>query len=103
MKFETTAAFDRDFTKLAKEHQLLFRTALREYFLPAVQAGAFTGRTTWPPRLRIHHLHGTNVYSLTWSFASPDGRATFHLDTDGSGEAVLVWRRIGNHRIYNQP
>lgn len=103
MKFETTASFDRDFTKLPREHQRLFRDAVANYFLPAVAAGAFTGDPLWPPRLRIHQLRGTNVYSLTWNFSSPDGRATFHLDTDQGDSALLVWRRVGTHHIYKQP
>ncbi|MGH3491519.1 MAG: hypothetical protein ACRDP8_26815 [Actinopolymorphaceae bacterium] len=43
------------------------------------------------------------MHSLTWSFSSPDGRATFHLETDENGEPLLVWRRIGNHSIYQDP
>ncbi|MGI8647243.1 MAG: hypothetical protein DLM55_09445 [Acidimicrobiales bacterium] len=100
MKYRTTAAFDRDFARLAVEHQRLFAAAVHGHFLPAIEAGSFTGKPPWPTRLRIHRLIGTDVYSLTWSFSSPDGRATFHLDTDAT---VLVWSRIGNHRIYDRP
>jgi hypothetical protein len=50
----------------------MFLKVLREYFLPAIDAGSFTG---------------------------PDGRATFHLDRDETGHTVLVWRRIGTHDI----
>ncbi|MGH3546479.1 MAG: hypothetical protein ACRDPW_11240 [Mycobacteriales bacterium] len=103
MKYRTTAAFDRDFARLPAQHQRLFATAVHGYFLPAIGAGAFTGSPPWPTRLRIHRLHGTNVYSLTWSFSSPDGRATFHLASDDAGDAMLVWSRIGNHRIYDRP
>jgi hypothetical protein len=42
-------------------------------------------------------------YSLTWNFASPDGRATFHLDKMDGGEPLLAWRRIGDHAIYKNP
>lgn len=38
-------------------------------------------------------------YSMTWSFASPDGRALFRL-ANAQGETVVVWLRIGNHSIY---
>jgi hypothetical protein len=48
--------------------------------------------------LRIHRI-GAN-YSMTWSFASPDGRALFRL-AEVSGETVVVWLRIGNHSIYD--
>lgn len=103
MKYRTAAAFDRDFARLPVQHQQMFRTAVRDHLLPAIDAGSFTGDPPWPTRLRIHQLHGTDVYSLTWSFASPDGRATFHLTTDDAGDRVLVWRRTGTHRIYDRP
>jgi hypothetical protein len=53
--------------------------------------------------LRIHRISNTDIYSLTWNFASPDGRATFHLDKMDEGEPLLVWRRIGEHAIYKNP
>ncbi len=54
-------------------------------------------------RLRVHRLSNSEIYSLTWNFSSPDGRATFHLDKTSDGEPILVWRRIGDHGIYRQP
>lgn len=103
VNYRTAAAFDRDFAQLPVEHQRSFSIAVRDHFLPAIEAGSFTGNPPWPTRLRIHRLHGTGVYALTWSFSSPDGRATFHLGTDDAGEPVLVWRRIGTHRSYDRP
>lgn len=103
MKFRTTTAFDSDFRRLAPEHQKLFLRMLRQYFLPAVDAGAFAGTSRWPPKLRIHRLTSTAIYSVTWNFASPDGRATFHLDKNEASEPILVWRRIGDHGIYDRP
>jgi hypothetical protein len=70
---------------------------------PRAGAGSFSGAPGWPKRLRIHRLNNTEIYSLTWNFASPDGRATFHLDTMDDGEPLLVWRRIGDHVIYKNP
>ena len=54
-------------------------------------------------RLRIHRISNTEIYSLTWNLASPDGRATFYLDKMDDGEPLLVWRRIGDHTIYKNP
>lgn len=102
MKYVTTESFDRDFQKLAPEHRTMFRTTLREDLLPAIAAGSFTGTPPWPKRLRVHQVAG-GIYSITWSFAGPDGRATFHLGRNSEGETVLYWRRIGNHSIYNRP
>jgi hypothetical protein len=48
-------------------------------------------------------LKETSIYSVTWSFSSPDGRATFHVEKADDGEPLLVWRRIGNHDIYEKP
>lgn len=103
MKYRTTAAFERDFARLPAAQRQLFSTAIRDHFLPTIEAGAFTGNPPWPTRLQIHRLRGTDVYTLTWSFNSPDGRATFHLTAGDVGEPVLVWRRIGTHRIYDRP
>lgn len=102
MKYRTTTSFDRDLARLPAEHRKLFLAALRDPFLPAVQEGAFEGSARWPSRLRIHRLTSTSVYSLTWNFNSPDGRATFHVETNNE-EPILVWRRIGDHGIYERP
>lgn len=102
MRYRTTSAFDRDLARLPAPHRTMFLAALREQFLPAIAAGAFTGTPDWARRLRIHRLTDSGIYSLTWHFTSPDGRATFHLDRSGD-EPVLVWRRICNHGIYDNP
>ncbi|MGQ0575270.1 MAG: hypothetical protein ACT4RN_13840 [Pseudonocardia sp.] len=102
MRYRTTAAFDRDIVRPPPEHRQLFVRELRDHFLPAVDAGGISGSPNWPRRLRIHRLAGSPVYSLTWNFSSPDGRATFHLDGSGD-EPVLVWHRIGDHGIHREP
>lgn len=103
MKYRSLESFRADFRRLPAEQQKLFLQAVHEHFLPAIEAGSFGGRPPWPKRLRIHRLSNTEIYSLTWNFASPDGRATFHLDKTDDGEPLLVWRRIGDHSIYHRP
>ncbi len=103
MKYRSADSFRHDFRRLPSEHQRLFQEAVRKYFLPAVAAGSFGGSPPWPARLRIHRLANTEIYSLTWNFASPGGRATFHLDKTENGDPVLVWRRIDDHAIYDRP
>jgi hypothetical protein len=103
VKYRSLESFRNDFRRLPGEHQKLFLQAVRDHFLPAIEAGSFGGMPPWPKRLRVHRLSNTEVYSLTWNFAAPDGRATFHLDKTSDGEPLLVWRRIGDHSIYHRP
>ncbi len=103
MKYRRAVSFDHDFSGLAADHRRMFLKVLREHFLPAVAAGAFTGSPPWPRRLRIHRLTNSAIYSLTCNFSSPDGRATFHLERAVDDEPLLVWRRIGDHSIYQRP
>ncbi len=39
---------------------------------------------------------------MTWSFAGPDGRATFEWVTV-HGEPAVRWRRVGGHAIFGNP
>jgi hypothetical protein len=98
VKYRTTASFDHDFSKLPKEHRALFLTAVRDHLLPALAAGAHRSDVPWPRRLRIHKIG--DAYSLTWSFASPDGRALFIIGRGPDGNAVLTWIAVGYHDIY---
>jgi hypothetical protein len=75
----------------------VFVHAVHALLVPALDAGAHTGAVPWPRALRIHRI-GVN-YSMTWSFAGPDGRAMFRLE-EIDGEPVLIWLRVGNHDIY---
>ncbi|MDX2971324.1 hypothetical protein PWY87_02795 [Kribbella solani] len=102
MKYRTASTFDRDFARLPRDHRHMYLKILGEHFLPAIAAGSFTGTPPWPKRLRVHQLAG-GIYSITWSFAGPDGRATFHLERPDQGDTILVWRRIGTHDIYDRP
>lgn len=103
MKYRALDSFRSDFARLPEEQQKLFHQAVREYFLPAIEAGSFSGTPPWPKRLRVHRLSNSEIYSLTWHFGSPDGRATFHLDKTDKGDPILVWRRIGNYDVYKRP
>jgi hypothetical protein len=103
VKYRTLESFRSDFDRLPAPHRAMFLDLLRTHFLPAIAADSFTGSPPWPKRLRVHRLSNSEIYSLTWNFSSPDGRATFHLDKVPDGEPILVWRRIGDHGIYRQP
>ena len=103
MRYRSLESFRTDFRRLPAERRAMFLDVLRAHFLPAVAAGSFAGVPPWPVRLRVHRLANSEIYSLTWNFSSPDGRATFHLDKAAGGEPILVWRRIGDHGIYRSP
>lgn len=98
MKYVRTAGFLIDLPRLPAEHRKLFAVAVHSLLRPALDAGAHTGAVPWPRALRIHRIGAS--YSMTWSFASPDGRALFQL-AEVNGEAAVVWLRVGNHSIYD--
>ena len=76
----------------------MFATAVHELLRPALDAGAHPGDAPRPRALRIHRIG--RDYSMTWSFAGPDGRALFRL-AEVAGDPVVIWLRVGNHDIYN--
>lgn len=103
MKFERTPAFDSDFRRLKPEHQRAFRAVIREKFAPACDAFAADSSRKWPSSLRVKSVTGApGILEMTWSFASPDGRATFELVTIDS-ELVCRWRRVGDHDVFKRP
>lgn len=103
MKFETTPSFDADYRRLKPEHAAEFITVLREKFIPACDALAANPAAPWPASLRVKSVRGAGgVLEMTWSFASPDGRATFEVITV-DGEPRVRWRRVGDHAVFKNP
>lgn len=103
MKSETTPAFDADYRQLKAEHAVAFKKVVRDKFVPACDAFAADPATPWPASLRIKAVRSAaGVREMTWSFASPDGRATFELVTVDC-ELRVRWRRVGNHDVFKNP
>jgi len=98
LRYRTTSGFDSAFAKLPREHRALFTAAVREHLLPALATGSHRGETAWPLRLRVHKIG--EVYSLTWSYSGPDGRALFTIGPDADGEPIPSWLAVGYHDIY---
>ncbi|HXL18772.1 MAG TPA: hypothetical protein VN961_14765 [Streptosporangiaceae bacterium] len=96
MKYVRTPGFLIDLRRLKSTASYLW--AVHETLRPAPDAGAHKGAVPWLRVLRVHRI-GAN-YSMTWSFAGPDGRALFRL-AEVAGETVVVWLRVGNHGIYD--
>ncbi|MFT4296028.1 MAG: hypothetical protein QM582_11520 [Micropruina sp.] len=103
MKFETTPGFDSDYRRLKPEHAATFKQVVREKFAPACAAYAEDPSRAWPSSLRVMAVrHARGVLEMTWSFASPDGRATFELVTVDS-ELRCRGRRVGDHGVFRDP
>jgi hypothetical protein len=103
MKYETTPAFDADFQRLKPECRAEFREVLRTKFIPACAALVADPAAVWPKSLRVKSVQGApGILEVTWSFASPDGRATFELVTVDD-ELRCRWHRIGDHDVFKDP
>ena len=103
MRFQATPAFETDFKRLKPEHQRAFRDVIRNSFAPACDAFALDPVGAWPASLRVKSMRGApGIYEMTWSFGSPDGRATFEFVTI-EGIAYCRWRRVGDHGVYRNP
>jgi hypothetical protein len=101
VRYRTAAGFDAALAKLPREHRRQFTEAVGAYLSPALTAGAHRGTAPWPRRLRIHRIG--EVYSLTWSFSGPDGRALFTMGPDADGEPLLTWLATAYHDIDQEP
>jgi hypothetical protein len=48
-------------------------------------------------------MRGTSgIWEMTWSFASPDGRATIEF-VRRDDELICRWRRVGDHGVFRDP
>lgn len=58
--------------------------------------------STFRPSLRVKGVQGyPSVFEMTWA---PNGRATFQYGAEvQTGEAHVIWRRIGDHSILSNP
>lgn len=102
MKFEVTDAFRADRKRLSKSERELIDLVL-PIFVAACDRYVAEPSTPWPASLRVKSVQGAQgILEMTWSFAGPDGRATFEwIQIDG--ELAVRWRRIGTHDILKKP
>jgi hypothetical protein len=102
VKFEAAESFSADFRRLRPEHQRAFRSLMPD-FSAACDEYARTAGYVWPKFLRVSRLRGTaDVWEMTWSFAGPDGRATFQFVRQGD-DLACRWRRGGDHSVFKDP
>ncbi len=103
MKYERTPRFDADVRRLSDNERTLFRRVAVEQFAPAAEQHAAEPGAPWPKGLRVKRLQGApGVWEMTWSFAGPDGRATFEW-VESDDELAIRWRRVGGHAVFSEP
>lgn len=102
MRYRTTPAFDRDYRGLPPAHRAAFRAAASAFNEAAERAARGEDRP-WPNGLRVKRVRGTDdVWEMTWSMRDPDGRATWQWTTV-DGDPAVLWRRLGDHAIFDRP
>ena len=103
MKFAWLSTFSSDWARLTVSERNRFEHVIRGQFHPACERYRVDASTAWPRGLRVKRAQGTpGLWEMTWSFAGPDGRATFEwIEIDG--ELAIRWRRIGGHVILERP
>lgn len=100
MKFQITPAFEGDWARLSKAERATFQKVVEERFHPACERRRADPAAPWPTSLRVKDVEGApSVWEMTWSFAGPDGRATFEW-IEIKDEPGIRWRRIGGHAIF---
>jgi hypothetical protein len=89
--------FLREHSRLSEEEKAALKRAVRQ-FVSDLRAG--TGR--FHPSLRVHRIDGRRrVWSLSFG---ADLHATFSYGPpQESGDAHIIWRRVGGHAIYREP
>jgi hypothetical protein len=111
VRYERTPAFDADWAPLTSDERAMFKAAGREFAAACDRRRAQPGGA-WPAKRRVKSVtNADGVFEMTWSFAGPDGRATWEWSTVevdvGQGrtqpEPAVRWRRIGSHRIFRDP
>ncbi len=81
----------------------MFRTVVRGQFHPACERRHTDPAAAWPRSLRVKAPDGApGVWTVTWKFAGPDGRATFEWVAI-EGEPGVRWRRTGGQAIFGHP
>ncbi len=108
MKFERTESFKGDYQKLSERERSLFASAVRVFNSACDNFIQTRDPSSWPASLRVKSVaNAPGIFEMTWSFAGPDGRATWQWTTvvsdGGDLEPAVLWRRLGGHNIFREP
>lgn len=106
MRFQRTDRFDADYRRLSQRDRDAFRTAVRAFAAACDVVIERRDPSAWPAALRVKAVRGApGVWEMTWSFARPDGRATWEwamVEVDGVRHPAVRWRRLGDHRALRE-
>ena len=93
--YEWTRRFDAEWRRLRPEQQRAFMAAVAR-LVEGLRKGQLD------PRLRVHRVQARQgTWELSWA---ADGRATFEYGAEHArGDPHVIWRRIGDHRILDEP
>lgn len=102
MKYQRSDSFKRDYERLSTEERRLFREAVLGkggFHQAAEKLAKAKDPSVWAKRFRVRPMkNAPGICEMAWSFAGPDGRATFEW-IDIEGEPGIRWRRIGGHAM----
>jgi hypothetical protein len=102
VKYVVLDSFKADYRRLSVIDQATFRAVLPE-FVAACDRYAVDHTARWPAALRVKAVQSApGIWEMTWSFAGPDGRATFEW-VQVERELAVRWRRIGGHEVLRNP
>lgn len=95
--YEPRRRFLREYRRLSRERREEFRGARRK-FVTALREKP----PEFPGELRVKRVQG---HPGIWELSFGDGgHATFSYDEEvRKGETHVIWRRIGDHGIFNDP
>jgi hypothetical protein len=94
--FERLPRFDADWNKLSKAQQEQFKIAVEKFVDDFRRGEGFRAG------LRVKPVRRTpGIWEMTWA---NDGRATWQYGAVlKTGEAHVIWRRIGSHGVFGRP
>lgn len=94
--YEWGESFAHDLKRLSATQRAAFESAVAA-FVEDLRGGRGFRRG-----LRVKKVQGsTGIYELTWA---TDGRATWqHGNEHHTGQAHVIWRRVGTHQIFDRP
>lgn len=95
--YEKLEPFITDYAALTPAERAAFRRAVA-HFVTDLRRGRFR------PGLYVHSLDGhPGIFSMSWGYRH-GMRATFEYGREvRQGHPHVIWRRVGDHSVYDNP